>query len=252
MTAATGYQGFVEVFDDFDHTSISTSAAAGVTWLNSSDCGGTAFALNAGVIGGEGTAQGATDNTDNDMAELAHGVLMWYGALDCMLETRVQFSVVTTLAYNVGFNDDALDDSNTLPVELSGTTWTTNATTWFGMVFDVDATNDNIHAMWVDDDADSSTAIATLRMTGAAPVAATYGTYNVNLYRGTSDTAASIGEVRVTPDESNPAANYGKRFTGTIDANSAQTPHIAFENRDAVVHQTDIDYILVRQRRRAD
>lgn len=247
----TGSRGFVEVFDDFDHDSIGTSAGDGITWFNSSDAGNTAFAQNAGVVGGEGTAQAATDTTDDDMCELAHGSLMWYGHLDAMMEVRMQMDIVTNVAWNVGFNDDALEDSNTLPVELATASWTTNSTTWTGFVYDVDATNKQIYAFWVDDDNDSSQAIGDLRFKTAAPVAATYGMFHLALYRGTSATSGVISEYTVQPDET-VEASYQKRFSNTIDGNSAQTPHIGFENRSGTAHQCDIDYILVRQRRNQD
>lgn len=252
-----GSRGFIEVFDEFDHDSIGTGAGDGIVWLNSSD-GGTAFAQNAGVVGGEGTAQGLTAATDNHTHELAHGSLMWRAQLDCMMETRVQYDVITTLAYNIGFNDDALDDSNTLPVELSTTTFTTNAGTWAGFVYDVDATNDDLHVFTVNGDSDNASAIADLRMSSAVPVAATYGLYVVQLYRGASATATAIAEWTAIPDESSARTQFRKRSgqgslaATSVDGDADLTPHIGFENRDAVAHQCDVDYILVRQRRPQD
>ena len=248
--AITTSIGKVEVFDDFDADRIGTAAGNGIVWLNSSDCGNTAFDLNAGFAG-EGTARGATDATDNDMIELAHGLLMWLPQNDPSMEVRMQFDVVTNLAFNVGFNDDALDDSNTLPMELSGTTWASNATTWVGLVYDIDATNADIHAMWVDDDGDSSTAIADLRYTGVVPIAASYGLYRVELRRGTSATAPAIANLHVIPDDTEPGVGRlsSKRFTSTVDGDAALTPHIGVENRSGTAHQADIDYIYVCQNR---
>lgn len=255
-----GSRGFTEFFTDFkEGTNIGTGAAAGVSMFNSSDTSDTAFAINAGVIGGEGTAQAATTTTDNNMCELSHGApLSWRSQLDCMMETRLQLNVITNVAFNVGFNDDDLENSNTLPVELATTTFTSNASTWAGFVYDVNATNDEIHVFTVDGDADTGAAIADLRMTGAAPVAATYGVYTVQLYRGASATAKGLAEWTAIPDEDNPNTQYRKR-TGSsgLDATalSGATPltaHIAFENRSATAHQCDVDYVLIRQRRPVD
>src|SRR5574341_1181818 len=241
--------GKVEVFDDVDHDSIGTAAGDGIVWWNSSDAGNTAYALNPGFAG-EGTARAATDTTDDDMCELAHGCLMWLPQNDPRMEVRMQFDVVTTLAFNVGFNDDALEDSNTLPVELSTTTFTTNATTWVGILFDVDATNDDFHAMWVDDDNDSTSAIADLRYNGVAPIAASYGLYRIELFRTTA-TGAAIANMHVIPDDTEPGVGrlHSKRFTSTVDGDAALTPHVGFENRSTVAHQSDIDYIYVCQNR---
>ena len=242
--------GKVEVFDDFDADRIGTAAGNGIVWWNSSDCGATAFDANAGFAG-EGTARGATDTTNTDMSELAHGQLMWLPQNDCGMEVRVQFDVITTLAFNVGFNDDVLDDSNTLPVELSTVTFTTNSSTWVGLLYDVDATNDDFHAMWVDDDADSSSAIADLRYTGVAPVVASYGLYRVELFRGTSATAPAIANIHVIPDDTEPGVGrlHSKRFTSTVDGAAPLTPHVGFENHGAAAHQCDIDYVHVWQNR---
>src|SRR3990167_523843 len=248
--AITTSRGVVEVFDDFDMDAISTGAADGIRWFNSSDCGDTAFAINAGFFG-EGTARGATDATDDDMIEIAHGQLMWLPQNDPLMEVRMQFDVVTTLAFNVGFNDDALDDSNTLPMELSTTTFTSNAATWVGMLFDVDATNDDVHAMWVDDDNDSTSAIADLRFSGVAPIVAVYGLYRVELFRGASATAAAIAQMHVVPDDADATGGrmHSKRFVSTVDGDALLTPHVGFENRSGTAHQCDIDYIYVRQNR---
>lgn len=243
--AITTSKGKYEFFEDFMvGTPISTSSAAGVTLLNSSDAGNTAFAENAGFAG-EGSARAATDASDNDMCELALDRLNWLPQNDPGMEVRMQFDVVTTLAFNVGFNDDALDDSNTLPVELSTTTFTTNAATWVGILYDVDATNDDLHAMWVDDDSDSSETIANLRYNGVAPIAATYGLYRVELFRGSSATAAAIAQMHAIVDdtESTGGRMVSKRFTSTVDGDAALVPHVGFENRDAIAHQCDVDYI---------
>lgn len=247
--AITTSRGVVEVFDDFDMDAISTGAADGIRWFNSSDAGNTAFAINAGFAG-EGTARALTDTTDDDMCELAHGQLMWLPQNDPLMEVRLQFDVVTNVAFNVGFNDDALEDSNTLPMELSTTTFTSNAATWVGILFDVDATNDDFHAMWVDDDNDSTSAIADLRYSGVAPLAATYGLYRVELFRTTA-TGAAIAQMHIVPDDADATGGrmHSKRYTSTVDGDAALTPHVGFENRSGTAHQCDIDYIYVKQNR---
>lgn len=230
--------GLVGVFDDFDHDSIGTAAGDGIVWVNSSD-GGTAFAATAAQ---GGIARSATAATDDHMTELAHNKLMWRvqdGVLG--MEARLKVDDIANVALNVGFNDDELDDSNTLPTELSGTTWTSNATTFVGFVFDTDATNDDWHAFWVDDDSDSSTPIADLRFNGVSWKAAAYWTFRVELQdRGAGNQARAVLSI---VDDS--GRLYQKVLSSTVDRDALLTPHVGLENRSASAHQIDVDYIKV-------
>lgn len=230
-----------------DQTNIGTASAAGVRWWNSSDCGATAFIETATADGP--VCRGLTDTTDNDMSEIGHGTLGWSvqnGELLMEARCRVTVGGVDDVAFTVGFNDDILDDSNTLPAELSGTTWTSNATTFIGVVYDPDATNDDFHAFWVDDDNDSSQAIANLRFTGVAPEDNEWFGVRVHL----KDAGSGNGVVATfTVVSENSGRQAEKQFTGTIDRDALLTPHIAFENRAGVAHTFDIDYLYVRQSR---
>jgi len=237
-------RGRFVIHDEFDMDNINTSAANGVRWLVSSDTGNTAFAVGANR--GMTTAQGATDTTDDDMVEIGHGLLAWHAQDGEMwMEARIQFDVVTTLAFTVGFNDDALEDSNTLPVELSGTTFTSNAATFVGMVFDVDATTDEVHAFWVDDDNDTGEAIADLNMRGFAPTAAQWATYRVHV----QDRGSGLGARVTFSIVDHNGTLYQRVFNTTIDRDVLLTPHVAFENHGAAAHVCDLDYIEVGKSR---
>ena len=246
---ATGLVGkaYKEIFEDWSTENIATSAADGVRWLATSDAGNTAFAITADAAGP--IAQAATDTTDDDMCEIAHSLLAWSVQNgDLLLETRVRVAVggVDDIAFTVGFNDDALEDSNTLPVELATATFTSNATTFIGVVYDIDATNDDVHAFWVDDDADTTEALADLRFTGMAPVADKWFGVQVHLV----DRGSGKGpQATITVVEESTGKQAAKTFNTTVDRDALLTPHIAFENRAAVAHTFDIDYILVRQSR---
>lgn len=239
---------YKEIFEDWTGAdNISTAVADGIRWLNTSDGGNTAFAIVAHNDGP--VCQAATDATDNDMCELGYHLLTWSvqnGQL--MMETRVRVSVggVDDIAINVGFNDDVLEDSNTLPVELATATWTTNASSWAGIVYDADATNQDVHFMSVDDDNDLSTAIATLRFNGIAPVDNEWFGVNIQLNDAGSGNPA-IATVTVVEESTGRSAT--KQFTTNLDRDVLLTPHIAFENRAGVAHTFEIDYIRVRQSR---
>ena len=233
-------RGRRDIFDDFEMDNVAASTADGVRWLSTIDTGGT------GAVGpafGTDTYKITLDTTDNDMGEIAHALLAWRvqdGELG--MEVRFQVDVITDLALSFGFNDDALEDSNTLPVELSTTTFTTNSSTWVGVLFDVDATNDDFHAFWVDDDSDSTTAIATLRFTTPALVAARWFTVRIVLTDQGSGNQVRA-ELSIIDEETGSMSQ--KTFASTVDRDALLTPHVALENRATAAHVLDIDYIHV-------
>lgn len=247
---ATGLVGrsYKEVYEDWTGAdNISTAVADGIRWLNSSDGSNTAFAIVAEAAGP--ICQAATDSTDDDMCEIGYHLLTWSAQNGhLLLETRVRVSVggVDDIAFTVGFNDDVLEDSNTLPVELSTTTFTSNAGTFIGVVYDPDADNDDVHAFWVDDDADTSEAIADLRFTGIAPLDDEWFGVSIQL----QDRGSGKGpQATITVVEESTGRAATKVFNTTVDRDALLTPHIAFENRAGVAHTFDIDYIWVRQSR---
>ena len=181
-----------------------------------------------------------SNDTDNDFAEVDLGALN-YTVQDgrISMEARVAPYDVSVMAVNVGFNDDTLEGGNTLPVELSGTSFTSNASTWIGFVYDADATNATWHAFWVDDDNDTSTAIATLN-TGIALADSTWYTMRIELQdRGSGNAARGLFDIR---DENGNHWNY--EANTTIDRDVALVPHIGCELRSASNNGLiDIDYI---------
>jgi hypothetical protein len=251
MAGGLQANGFKEVREDWvDETNIGTSATtAGVKWMNSSDAGNTAFAITDGADGPQ--AIGATDATDDDMCEISHRALSWSvqnGTLE--METRVQVSVgaVGSIAFTVGFNDDQLEDSNTLPVELATATFTSNASSFVGIVYDADATNQNVHAFWVDDDNDANETLANLRFVGMTPVLAKYLGIRIAL----KDRGSGLGvRAEITVVDESTGRFMQKTFNTSLDRDALLAPHIAFENRAGVAHTFVIDYIYVRQTRAA-
>ena len=240
-----------EIFEDWTGaTNIGTSAtAAGITWMNSSDTGNTAFVITDTAQGP--LARSLTDTTDDDMCEIAHRALTWSAQNGRMeLETRVRVNVgaVASVAFSVGFNDDQLEDSNTLPVELATATFTSNATTFCGVLFDPDATNADFHGFWVDDDADAGQTLAALRFTGIGPVLTAWVGVKVVVDEAGSGVGCNL-ELSVAEENT---GKYGqKNFTLTVDRDALLVPHIAYENRGSTAHTFDIDYILARETRAA-
>ncbi len=233
-------RGLVEIFDDF-------LVDSGALWHASSDTGGSSDVVADGTAHINGRWRLATDTTDDDMSEVASGLclevqtqgtILFEGAL--MVET----GAVTSVAINAGFNDDPTDASNTLPVELSTATFTSNATTFAGLVFDPDATNDDWHAFWVDDDADTGEAIANLRMAGSTPTADKWVTFQVVLTdRGAGNGAR--GNFHLWDANTDPAKYFTKVFNTSVDRDAVLAAYVGMENRDAVAHNVDVDYLYI-------
>lgn len=198
---------------------------------------------NVGLSGGKaGTASiirlDNSNDGDNEMIELDFGALYWrVQDGEMYLEARVSMER-TTCGINVGFNDETTDSGNTLPVELSGTTWTSTASSWIGFVLDSDATTNNWYAFWVDDDADTSTAIATLTSDVAAE-ASEWVTLRVHLTdRGSGNGARATFSIQTENGE-----DWQYTANTTLDRDVALVPHIAIENRSTTGAYLDVDYI---------
>lgn len=249
MPATPTSKGYFELFDDLAMDNIASAAANGVRWLESSDAGNTAITLDI-TSASAGRFEGATDTTDDDMIEMAMEAFIARaqdGPIIC--ESRFMVTAVTTVAMNFGLNDDALEDSNTLPMELATTTFTSNASEWVGFVYDIDATNDDWHAFWVDDDSDASEPIANLRFTGFAPVASQMDVLRLEVTdRGAGSQCQTRWHAQTgatQPATYVKATNSGITAAGTIDRDAYFTPHLGMENRAVAAHTFTVDYVYL-------
>ena len=228
------------LFDDFDGDTLNT-----FLWTGTASTGGTVEIPATITATDISCAVLTTDTTDGDAAQLASGGTTAAGQWRVQdgtltLEARVKVDVITTLGLFIGFSDTNLE-TDVIPMSLSGTTFTTTATTAIGFLFDTNATTDVITAMWVDDDADSSTAIGTLQYTGLAPVADTFYTYRIELHdQGSGNQARAV--MSVITDAGVMAQ---KTFTSTIDRDALLVPYVGHENHGAAAHVTRVDYIEV-------
>lgn len=233
--ANAGRKGVIEYEETFAIDTIGTSAADGLAWLNSSDGGDTAFVRSLAAARGLHVA-GATAATDDNLIEFCSDQLIFYGQTgESVAWVLFQLDSVANVAFNFGFNDDVLDASNTLPVELSTTTFTANAATFLGMVYDVDATNDNVHCFWVDGGTATTTAIADLRMKGATPVVDKWAYMEVSM----QDRGSGNG-VRATFLFVQDGKSFEKTFNTTITRSTGLCWYLGVENRSASVHNARI------------
>lgn len=239
---------YKSVYEDWMRgENIATSVADGVAWLTTADSGGTAGIIVADADGP--VAEVALDTTDNDMGELAYHLVTFSaqnGRLEGEWRVKLSAGTVALAAINVGFNDDALEDSNTLPVELATTTFTSNAATFIGVVFDGDATNDDFHCFWVDDDTDTSEVIADLRMVGLAPVADEW--FGVRIVLNDRGSGKGV-RAEFTVCEESTGKMIQKVFNTNVDRDVLLTPGVWLENRGTEAHSFQCDYIEVNQSR---
>ena len=241
---AYGSVGFHEILDFFDYDNIGATPGEGARWESVGDSGDTAFVCTAASEGPYAAGTNRASSGDDHLVEIAGRYISWevqHGVLE--MEVMMQLNVITTVAFNIGFNDDTLEASTTLPVELSGTTWTSNAAAFVGFVFDTDATNDEIHVFWVDTDVDSSELVADLRMNEAAPTAGEWAIYKVALVDQGSGNHARCTFSFIDHN----GRLWEKVFDTNIDRDQLLTPYIAFEARDDTTHAMWLKYIHVRQ-----
>ena len=198
---------------------------------------------NVGLSGGKaGTASilrlDNSNDGDNEMAEVDFGALN-YRVQDGMMSMEARVSLERTVcAANVAFTDETTESGNTLGVELSGTTFTSTASTWCGFVCDSDATNDNWHVFWVDGDSDTDTPIATLN-TGIPMQATEWITLKVTLTdRGSGNGARATFFAQTENGES-----WEYSANTNVSRSTALTPSVGIENRTTTGAFIDIDYI---------
>ncbi len=236
--ANTGSLGYIEMIEDFSLYNIGTTGTAGTRWTQSADSSDTAFVPAVAAGRGKHMA-GALTTTDNNMIEFCGDTLWFYGQDGYnMIEVLFQVDDVADLAFNIGFNDDSLEAGNTLPVELAAAAWTSTASTFVGLCYDVDATNDDVHCMWVDDDTDSVESLANLRMQGISPVAGKWCMARIEL----QDTGSS-GKLRATFTFSCDGKTATKEFLTNVDRDCGLCLYTGFENRAATAHNVYIKYV---------
>ena len=242
-TTDTGF-GLIEVFDDF----LALGTADTEQWEASSDTGGSSGVVADGTAHLGGRWRLATDTDDNDMSEGPCSGLVFQvqdgGPLIAEYRVMIETGAANTVAINCGFNDDPTDASNTLPVELSTATFTSNAATFCGLVYDPDATNDDWHVFWVDDDADSGTAIASLRMDSSTPTVDKWVTLRTVLNDQGSGNGA-YADFNVWDANTDPAKHFAKSFSTSVDRDAVLCAYMGMENRSGEAHNVDVDYIYV-------
>lgn len=168
---ASQFTNHVQLFDDFlgDVIADQWSAAAG------NDAQTVGWAISA-QNGGEVRATTGDTTTVSESAVVLTHALNWK-ASNGGLYMKARFRGITSVAdvkYFIGFTDVLATTTLEIPITLSGTTLTTNATDAVGFLFDTAATNDFWHCQGVKADTDTALAVTTV-----APAADTFQTFEL-------------------------------------------------------------------------
>ena len=213
------------------------SAADGIAWIGSADTSDTAFVRAVNTSRGLHVA-GATTTTDNNRLEFMSDQLMFTGqtghsSVECLL----QLDVVTTVAIFLGFNDAATGPNDIIPVGLSTTVFTQNAADGcLGLLYDVDADNDEFHCFWGNGAVKTTTPTATLRMIGATPTASKWMYLKVEMQDRGSGKGVRAGFLYA--DQRGFHAH--KEFDTTVDRDLPMNFYLGIENRDSIAHNVYI------------
>lgn len=215
----------IRLFDDFlgDVIADQWSAAVG------NDAQAVIATINAGAVGGTvRLTTGDTTTVSESASVLTHGLNWKASNGGLVFEARVTpVSSVADVAYFVGLTDVLATSTLEIPVTLSGTTFTTNATDAVGFVYDTAATTDVWYGKGVKNDTDSATLT-----TAVAPAAGT----------------AVVLRVEVNADGDATFYINGTKL-GTIEdavtASVALTPVISAMARTTTSKSIDVDYVYV-------
>lgn len=225
-----GHADFVVLFDDFlgDVIADQWSAADGSDDL--------AVAVAVVTAGNNGLLRLTTGDAGSGIAadgsSLTH-MLNWLPSNGGLrMETRLKINTaVTNIALNVGFTDTLATTTLEMPITISGTTITTDATDAAVFVFDTAQTNDFFHLQGVKNNTDTA-----LLNSAVAPVADTFIHLAVEIDASGNATYYIDGVLKGS-------------VANAVTPSVALTPIIVANARTTTSKVVDIDYIRVSQLR---
>lgn len=157
-----------------------------------------------------------------------------------------QVTGITTRALFVGLSDTVSLEN---PIELSGTTFTSNATDAVGFVYDTDATTDVWYTAAVNADSDKGGTAVTINGGTVAPEAGIYENFRIEV-NADGDAILSYGK-----------DNGGQTITGwqivatienAVATTALLTPYILLETRTAGASTAYVDALLIAGGRELD
>jgi hypothetical protein len=217
-TRGTGFNAaqYIRFYDDFLGDVIADQ------WNGTAGATGTVPTISTSLANGQVRLSTATTN---DTSVLALEVQFLPSNGNIYMEARVSLASITNVCVNIGFTDTK---ANEIPITISGTTITTNASDAAVLVFDTAQTNDFWHIQGVK--ANEDTAIFN---TGIAPVGGAMAVYGIEIDTAGHATFFINGQqVGVVANAVTPSVRL--------------TPVIAQVARSAAAKNVDVDYVVVQ------
>ena len=185
-----------------------------------------------------------TNAKDDDNTELATGV-EWYGQYNATLEARFRIDDVINCAANICFTDAQTEGTDDLAFEMVSAAVTTQSADGAGLVFDVDATTNNLYFGSVKGDADGATID-----TGTLAVNSALYTVRVEL-RDNGTTSDAFFYFNSSGLEIDPINDLVGVEVDAVARTNALCVYMGLMNRvDSQATTLDIDYLKIWQDRR--
>ncbi len=185
----------------------------------------------------------ATATNDDDDTEMAMGV-EFYGQYNTIMEVRFRILDVDKVGVNIAFAESQSYSADAIGMMYSGTTLASEATEFAGLMYDVDATTDNIY--FVSSKAGSDGSVLD---TSIAPTDATYQTIRIELVDNGTTT-----DVRFYANSTGAAIDPYNDYVGieldAVTRDTAMCPYFAIINHgESAANSLYIDYIKLWQDR---
>lgn len=197
---------------------------------------------SAGIVAGQrgGVAGLVTGTTDGNRSAITTGLNHLVSDGSIRVQWRVKNQTAITLrALFIGLTDTVTLEN---PIELSGTTFTSNATDAVGFVFDTAATTDVWYTAGVNADTDKGGTAVTIDGSSAAPTAAVYENFAIEV---TPDGDAVLSYGKDNADGHSTGMREVARISDAVATTALLTPIALIETRSAAAVTAYADSMLI-------
>ncbi len=201
----------------------------GIAWQQNIGTSDTPLAISVSATKGLHLA-GSLAATDNNRIEMMSPNLMFYGQQGfCAADVMLQVDTASSCEICFGLTGENTGSAMRMPVELNTATWASTGSNFIGLVKDFDATNDEFHCFWVDDDTDTTETVANLRMRGASFVKDKWCYLRVEL-----QDCGSGNPVRATFHVEQDGKTFEKEFNTSFDRDQAMAWYLGVANKAGI------------------
>jgi hypothetical protein len=229
------FGGQVYLYDDFLGASLNPAIAG-----QNENSGTSAIVVaQAGGVGGL-----TTGTTGGNRCQFTTGLNHEVADGSIVIQWRAKpVTSVADVAYFYGATDTV---SLEFPIEISGTTITSNATNAVGLMYDTAATTDAWRAVAVNGDADATPVIVQINGVNAAPTADVYEQFRVEI---TPDGDAVFSYGKENGEEADQGFQEVARIENAVAATALLSPVAAIETRTNAAKTAYVDALLVQSGR---